>query len=83
VRVHETVLNHDVWPTGVVEIAADVSDALRVHDVNVLVFAVKLSGRGVLRTLAGRQLGLGRGRLNVGSEAPDFSLRCGRQLACS
>ena len=61
---------HDIRATRVVEVAADVADAFCVHDVHVLVFAEKLPGRGELG-LRGRQLGLGRGCLHVGVEAPE------------
>ena len=53
VSVDETVLHEDVRSARVVEVAADVADFFRVHDVDVLVFSEKFSGRDVFRFIVG------------------------------
>ena len=47
-RVDEAVLHEHVRTAGVVQVAADVSDLLGVHDVHVLVLAEELPRRSVL-----------------------------------
>ena len=67
--VDEAVLDLDVGPARMVEVPADVADALGVHDVHVLVFAVQLPGRGELGLLARtRHFHLGRWGFHVGVE---------------
>ena len=51
VRVNETILNENIRRTGVIQIAANVADNFRVHNVHVFVFAEKFSGRDVSRFL--------------------------------
>ena len=48
-RVNKTILNENIGRTGVIEIAANVSDNFRVHDVDVLVFTEQFSGRDEAR----------------------------------